>query len=103
MTTRPARFFARVDGSDASLLIYDQIGASWFSEGVTAKGVSDALDEFRAKGAKTLHVYVNSPGGDVFEGNAVFNVLRRWEGRKVVHIDGLAASAASFIAMAGAD
>lgn len=101
MSTRPARFFARIDGADASLLIYDQIGASWFSEGVTAKGVSDALDEFREKGAKTLHVYVNSPGGDVFEGNAVFNVLRRWEGRKVVHIDGLAASMASVIAMVG--
>lgn len=98
---RPARFFASVDGADASLLIYDQIGASWFSEGVTAKAVSEALDEFRAKGAKTLHVYVNSPGGDVFEGNAVYNVLRRWEGRKVVHIDGLAASMASVVAMVG--
>lgn len=98
---RPARFFASVDGSDASLLIYDQIGASLFSDGVTARSVSDALGDFRAKGARNLHIYLNSPGGDVFEGNAVFNVLRRWEGRKVVHIDGLAASMASVVAMVG--
>ena len=98
---RPARFFASLDGADASLMIYDQIGASYFSDGVTAKGISEALDGFRAKGARDLHVYVNSPGGDVFEGNAIFNVLERWEGRKVIHIDGLAASMASVIAMVG--
>lgn len=49
----------------------------------------------------TLNVRINSPGGNVFAGNAIHNILRRNPARKVVTVDGLAASAASVVAMAG--
>jgi ATP-dependent Clp endopeptidase proteolytic subunit ClpP len=82
-TTTPAR----VD-------IFDEIG--WF--GITAadfvrdlSGVSGDLD-----------VHINSPGGDVFDGIAIYNALLNHKGTVSVHVDGLAASAASFIAMAAA-
>lgn len=85
---------------EGSLYVYDVIGEDfWTGEGVTAKGVVAELEKLR--GAKTLHLYINSPGGDVFEGEAILANLRRFEGRKVVHVDGLAASAASLIAMVG--
>jgi ATP-dependent Clp protease protease subunit len=90
---------AAADDESADLYIYDQIGGDWFSEGITPKMVADALAE--AKGAKTLNVYINSPGGNVFDGVAIYNEIRRFDARKVVHVDGVAASAASMIAMAG--
>ena len=49
----------------------------------------------------TLDVYINSPGGDIFAGFSLYNILNRHPAAKTVHIDGLAASAASVVAMAG--
>lgn len=86
-------------GDRGALYIYEPIGAGWFGEGLTAKRVADELDAL--KGAKALDVFINSEGGDVFEAKAIFALLRRFEGEKTVHVDGLAASAATFIAMAG--
>jgi ATP-dependent Clp protease protease subunit len=81
------------------VFIYGDIGEDWFGEGNTAKAFSD---ELKALGdVKTLDVYINSPGGSVFEGVAIYNILLRHRARKVVHIDALAASIASVIAMAG--
>lgn len=82
-----------------SLYIYAPIGDSFWSEGVTATSVQKALDGL--KGVKTLNIFINSEGGDVFDGKAIYTQLKRFNAKKVVHIDGLAASAASFIAMAG--
>src|SRR5690606_26247503 len=55
----------------------------------------------RAMGAGPVTVNVNSPGGDMFEGLAIYNLLREHEGEVTVKVLGLAASAASIIAMAG--
>lgn len=77
------------------IYLYDDIGPG----GVEARDVIAALD--KAKGANSIDVRINSAGGDVFEGVAIFEALQRFPGRIVMHIDGLAASAASFIAMAG--
>lgn len=82
------------------LFMYDAIGADWFG-GITAKDVAAAVKEVEAAGAKKLNIYINSPGGDVFEGAAIYNCIARFKGEKHVYIDGLAASAASFIAMVG--
>jgi ATP-dependent Clp protease protease subunit len=49
----------------------------------------------------TINLYVNSPGGSVFEGIAIHNMLKRHKAKVNVHVDGLAASIASVIAMAG--
>nr|DAU71708.1 MAG TPA: Putative ATP dependent Clp protease [Caudoviricetes sp.] len=51
--------------------------------------------------AERIDIYVNSYGGDVFEGTAIYNQLKRHQARKVVHVDGFACSIASVIAMAG--
>lgn len=83
------------NGADASLYIYDMISADW---GVSAMSVID--DIAQAGDAKTLNVYINSPGGDVFEGRAIMAALRRFDGKKVAHIDSLCASAATSIALA---
>lgn len=90
----------KVDPATASLYIYQVIGTDWWTgEGVTAQAVADQLDQ--VKGVKTLNIYINSEGGDVFEAKAIYANLKRFVGEKVVHIDGIAASAATFIAMAG--
>lgn len=86
----------------ADILIYGEIGGGWFSdpdETVTAKGFAADL---KALGkVKNLNIYINSPGGGVFEGQAIYNQLQRHAAHKTVHIDGIAASIASVIAMAG--
>lgn len=81
------------------ILIYGDIGFSWWDDGVTAKDVRAALKEMKPDAA--LDVRINSYGGDVFEGVAIHTAIAEWSGRKTVHIDGIAASAASLIAMAG--
>jgi ATP-dependent Clp protease protease subunit len=91
---------AKANGTEGSLYIYDVIGEDqWSGGGVTAKGVQEQLKALA--GTKSLTIYVNSPGGSIFEGKAIFNQLLRFEGKKTVVVDGIAASAASFIAMAG--
>jgi ATP-dependent Clp protease, protease subunit len=83
----------------ATISIYDQIGLDpWSGEGVTAKRIGGAL---RSIGAKDVTVNVNSPGGDFFEGVAIYNLLKDHPGKVTVRVMGLAASAASVIAMAG--
>lgn len=86
--------------ADNTISIYDPIGVDWWTgEGVTAKRIGAAL---RSIGAENdVVVNINSPGGDVFEGLAIYNLLKQHKGNVTVNIIGLAASAASFIAMAG--
>lgn len=83
----------------ADLIIYGEIASSeWWGDEVTPTQMKDLLDS--AEG-KNLKIYINSPGGDVFAGVAIYNMIKRHSGKKDVYIDGLAASAASIIAMAG--
>lgn len=88
---------AAVEG-DTSISIYDQIGESWDGSGMTAKKMAGIL---RNIGANAVTVNVNSPGGDFFEGVAIYNLLRQHKAKVTVNVMGLAASAASVIAMAG--
>lgn len=81
--------------SEATLYIYDVIDPYW---GIGAKGVIEALAG--AEGAETLHLRINSPGGDVFEARAIIEAIKRFGGKTVAHIDSLAASAATSIALA---
>lgn len=83
---------------DASISVYDAIGEDWEGTGVTAKRIGAAL---RAIGTRDVVVNVNSPGGDFFEGVAIYNLLRNHQAKVTVRVMGLAASAASVIAMAG--
>lgn len=84
---------------DDTITMFDVIGEDWWTGGgVTAKRVSAAL---RAIGDKDVTVKINSPGGDMFEGIAIYNLLRSHPAKVTVEVLGWAASAASIIAMAG--
>ena len=86
------------DENDNTIGIYDPIGYDyWDDSGVTAKRISAAL---RSLDGADVVVNINSPGGDVFEGLAIYNLLREYKGHVTVRVLGVAASAASFIAMA---
>ncbi|MDX7008082.1 head maturation protease, ClpP-related, partial [Enterobacter hormaechei] len=85
---------------DNSISVFDVIGQDYWGEGVTAKRIAGAL---RAMNGADVTVNINSPGGDMFEGLAIYNLLREYEGRVTVKVLGIAASAASVIAMAGDD
>jgi ATP-dependent Clp protease protease subunit len=90
---QPVNLVQNAEG--ASLYIYDVVSADW---GVSALAVVDAITQ--AGDAKTLNVFVNSPGGDVFESRAIMAAIDRFPGNTVAHIDGLCASAATSIALA---
>lgn len=90
---------AAADGQDNTVSIYDVIGEDWWTGGgFTAKRMSAAL---RSIGKNDVVVNINSPGGDMFEGIAIYNMLREHEAKVTVNVMGWAASAASIIAMAG--
>lgn len=85
---------------DNTISILDPIGQDpWTGEGVTAKRIAAALRSIGAE--KDVVVNLNSPGGDLFEGMAIYNLLRDHKGSVTVKVLGIAASAASIIAMAG--
>jgi ATP-dependent protease ClpP protease subunit len=89
------RIEAKDNGDDnAEIVIYDVIGWPY----------NDAFDLVRALGsikAKNITVRINSPGGDVFDGVAIFNALKDHDARVTTKIEGLAASMASVVALAG--
>ena len=81
--------------TDAEISIYDNIGGY----GVTA---NEFIDELKALGeVETINLRIASGGGSIVEGNTIFNALKRHSAKVVTHIDSLAASMASVIAMAG--
>jgi ATP-dependent protease ClpP protease subunit len=84
-------------GGIGEIFIYDVIGDPW--DGTTGKQFAKDL---KALGkVSELHIFINSPGGSVFDGFAIFNQLQRHKARKLVSIDGMALSIASVIAMVG--
>lgn len=86
----------------STIQIFDVIGEDfWTGGGFTAKRMSAALRSIGA--TKDVVVQINSPGGDLFEGIAIYNLLRGHQAKVSVQVMGWAASAASIIAMAGDD
>lgn len=79
---------------EVELSLYDEIG----SFGIGAKQFIAELKEYKGQ---HVHLRINSPGGEIVEGSAIYNALTRHEGGLTVHIDALAASMASVIAMSG--
>lgn len=95
-TERKPLNMARAEGStEATLYLYDVIDAYW---GISAKDVALAIGGLAA--TDTLHLRINSPGGDVFEAQAIATAIAQHPGKTIAHIDGLAASAATFISAA---
>lgn len=82
----------------AEVLVYGPIGEDWYGNGVTAKQFREDLQA--AGELDEIVVRINSPGGEVFDGIAIYNELRAHKARKVVQVDGYAGSIATVIAMA---
>jgi ATP-dependent protease ClpP protease subunit len=89
----------KAEDKDNVINVFDVIGADYFGEGFTAKRMSGALRSIGND--KDVVVNINSPGGDFFEGATIYNLLAEHKGKVTVNVMGLAASAASVIAMAG--
>lgn len=87
---------AAVDAPN-SINIYDEIGEGFFSGGFTAQMTSEFLSNNKAY---DVVLNINSAGGDMFEGLAIYNILKQHDAKVTVRVVGLAASAASIIAMA---
>ena len=82
----------------AEIWLYDQVGEGWFG-GMSAKQFTEQLNGLGQ--VDTINLRINSPGGSVFDGVAIYNALKRHPARLEVDVDGVAASIASVIAMAG--
>ena len=95
----PPKNRAAQQATETSLYLYGPIGPYDDWGDISAKSVASALAQMPSNA--TLTVYVNSVGGSVFEGVAIYQQLRRFKGKKIVQVDSLAASIASIIAMAG--
>jgi ATP-dependent protease ClpP protease subunit len=83
------------------ILIYEDIGEGWFGEGITSKAF--ALDLKALGNVPAIDVRINSYGGSVNDGLAMYNALVRHGAKITTYIDGVAASIASVIAMAGTE
>jgi len=96
------KFAIKMKSNDvAEIVIYEDIGKSdWFSDALSAKDFDATLKDLPAN-VNTIEVRINSYGGDVFDGITIYNRLKKHKAKKIVYIDGIAASIASVIAMAG--
>ena len=94
--TSTPKFYAleQTGNNETTVTLYDEIGAF-------GAGSKEFLADLGKLSGQHIHLRINSPGGSVVEGTAIYNALRRHEGGLTVHIDALAASMASVIAMAG--
>lgn len=92
--------FKAIDEKQGELTLYGEISnETWYGDEVTPKEFKAGLDDLGD--IETLNVYINSPGGDVFAGQTIYSILKRHKAHKNIYVDGLAASIASVIAMAG--
>lgn len=90
-------FVQEGDGETTPVYIYDEIGYSWLG-GTPA---DEFIQQISAIKTPNIELHLNSPGGDIFDGYAIYNALKAHPARVKVVVDALAASAASFIAQAG--
>jgi len=98
MKQKSKRIEINAKGDSAEILIYDDIGEGWYG-GLSAKAFAEDLKTHGK--LKKITVRISSGGGDVFEGIAIYNSLVNHPAKVSVKVDGLAASIASIIAMAG--
>lgn len=90
-------FKAEVTAEEATIYVYDAIVSDAFWGGITALDFNKAL---ASTTAPIIHVRINSPGGDVFAARAMAQAMKEHPSQIIAHIDGMAASAATFLAIA---
>lgn len=97
---------AKAEENALTLNIHASIGESWWKSDDREEGIVEDVEDLQKilnqnKNASRIDIYINSPGGSVSEGIAIYNILKRTRSYKRVFIDGFACSIASVIAMAG--
>jgi len=96
--SKPRRYeIVNAQSDEATIYLYDMID-EWF--GVSPQTFVKDLNAIKAS---TIHLRINSPGGDVFGGRAIATAISQHTSKVVAHIDGLAASAASYVALAASE
>ncbi|MEK4501930.1 head maturation protease, ClpP-related [Bacillus sp. FSL R12-0069] len=93
----PHHFKAEAKGDTSTITIYGEIGEPFRGESTSAKDIENALNSVESG---CITVRLNSGGGDVFHGISIYNQLKNHPAKVIIYVDGLAASAASVIAMA---
>lgn len=93
-----AHFHPEAAARSSTIDVFEPIGEDFFGDGFSAKDMATAL---KPLAGKDVTVRLNSPGGDLFDGLTIFNLLSNHNGKVKVEVLGIAASAASVIAMAG--
>lgn len=93
-TPEPIKSVVNIDADTTDVFVYDEIGY-W---GITADALKEELKQVKTG---KINLRINSPGGGVFDANAMFNLIKEHKAYVTTHIDGLAASAASYLALAG--
>lgn len=83
-----------ISGAEAHIYINDVIDSYW------GANAADLIKSLADAGEKTIHLHINSPGGDVFEARAMASAIVSYKGDVISHIDGVAASAATYLALA---
>ena len=96
---KPLRVASK-SATKAEITLYSAIGEGLWGDSISAKQFSETLNSIDPA-VNEITVRINSPGGDVFDGVAIYNRLKQHKAKIIVHIDGLAASIASIIALAG--
>lgn len=96
----PQKFEVKNDeeNNETEITIYGVIGESWFEDSFSASDIDRVL---KNAGDNDVIINLNSPGGDAFDGIAIYNRLKQHKGKVTVYVHGWACSAASIIAMAG--
>ncbi|MBC1247342.1 head maturation protease, ClpP-related [Listeria booriae] len=97
MIAKRLEFFNSVTDNQATMYLYGTIGAGWYAD-INSEAVRSQLEQITAD---TIHVHIHSGGGDVFESIAIQNLFKAHPAKIMMHVDGLAGSGASVIAMAG--
>lgn len=95
----PWRLTPLAAGETLEIVIHAPIGEMWDGSGVSSKKVIEALNKYPR--AREIRAYINSPGGFAFDGMAIYAALARHPAKVTVEVEGIAASSASIIAMAG--
>lgn len=96
--SKPIKWFNFDNSKDIpEVMIYDQIGMDWWGDGLSAR---DFREEFNAIKANEINLHINSPGGSIYEGLAIYNTIKSHPAKINGFVDGIAASISSVVLMA---